>query len=312
MISFLRLVRFVNLLIVCATILGVAVFHAWINDQTFLFFLNIDFILFITSTLLITAAGNIINDYFDIKADQVNKPNRLIVSKKIKRRWAIVLHLSFNGLAFIISVYLSIKYKSISLLIIPTIAINMLWIYSWYLKKKLIIGNISIAVLTALVPVLTTIYLNQIIPFYKYELVFIYFISISAFIQNLVREIIKDAEDVVGDKLINVNSIPIYFGHKATKIICICLLFLFPLFIYIGLIEMEFIPLSKDHIFILLPIFISAILNLTLISFIVLQDFNHLRLYNSIIKLTLLLGLSLMFIIPIVYESSYFRIIFTP
>lgn len=312
MISFLRLVRFVNLLIVCATILGVAVFHAWINDQTFLFFLNIDFILFITSTLLITAAGNIINDYFDIKADQVNKPNRLIVSKKIKRRWAIVLHLSFNGLAFIISVYLSIKYKSLSLLIIPTIAINMLWIYSWYLKKKLIIGNISIAVLTALVPVLTTIYLNQIIPIYKYELVFIYFISISAFIQNLVREIIKDAEDVVGDKLINVNSIPIYFGHKATKIICICLLFLFPLFIYIGLIEMEFIPLSKDHIFILLPIFISAILNLTLISFIVLQDFNHLRLYNSIIKLTLLLGLSLMFIIPIVYESSYFRIIFTP
>ncbi len=312
MISFLRLVRFVNLLIVCATIIGVAVFHAWINDQTFLFFLNIDFILFITSTLLITAAGNIINDYFDIKADQVNKPNRLIVSKKIKRRWAIVLHLSFNGLAFIISVYLSIKYKSLSLLIIPTIAINILWIYSWYLKRKLIIGNISIAFLTALVPLIATIYLNQIIPFNKYELVFIYFISISAFIQNLVREIIKDAEDVKGDKLINVNSIPIYFGHKVTKFVCICLLLLFPLFIYIGLIEMEFIPLSKEHLFILLPIFISAILNLTLITFIVAQDFNHLRLYNRIIKLTLLLGLSLMFIIPTVYESSHFRVIFTP
>jgi 4-hydroxybenzoate polyprenyltransferase len=312
MISFLRLVRFVNLLIVITTIIGVTFFHAWINNQSIGDFLDFNFILFITSTLLITAAGNIINDYFDIKADKINKPNRLIVSKKIKRRWAIVLHLSFNSIAFIISVYLSIRFKNFLLFIIPVIAINILWIYSWYLKKKLIIGNIAVAILTALVPVLSAIYLNQIVPFHRNELVFIYLISISAFIQNFVREIIKDAEDIEGDKLINVNSIPIYFGKKVTKIVSICLLLIFPLTIFVGMIEMEFIINKNEHYFIFLPIFISAILNLTLIVLIIMQDFNHLKLYNFLIKLTLLIGLSILFIIPLVYETSNFRIIFTP
>ena len=108
MISFLRLVRFTNLLIVAATIIGVVALHSKINNVKMTEFLNINFFLFVISTLLITAAGNIINDYFDIKADKVNKPNRLIVSKNIKRRWAIVLHFTFNLTAFLISLYLSI------------------------------------------------------------------------------------------------------------------------------------------------------------------------------------------------------------
>jgi 4-hydroxybenzoate polyprenyltransferase len=312
MMSFLRLVRTVNLLIVLATILGVALFHAWTNNQNLSDMIHVDFILFITSILLITAAGNIINDYFDIKADQVNKPNRLIVSKKIKRRWAIVLHLSFNTIAFAISIYISIKYKSFSLIILPTLAINILWIYSWYLKKKLLIGNIAIASLTGLVPVITALYLNQIVPFQKDEIVFVYFISILAFIQNLIREIIKDAEDVEGDKLINVNSVPIYFGKKITKTICIFLLFLLPIFIFIVIKEMNFRILNIENIFVLSPIYLSGILNISLILFIVFQDFNNLKLYNGIIKITLLLGLSLLFIIPIAYDTFNFRIIFTP
>lgn len=296
MISFLRLVRFLNLFIVLVTILGVVLFHAKISNINFNELLNFNLFLFILSTLLITAAGNIINDYFDIKADKINKPNRLIISKNIKRRWAIVLHLSFNTFAFIISLYLSLIFKNLLLVLIPFIAINLLWFYSWYLKKKLILGNITIAFLTALVPILTAIYLNKIIPFNNEELGLIYLIAAFAFLQNLIREIIKDTEDIEGDKLIYVKSIPIYFGKKITKMICLVLLLILPITIASSLLVNSFHPLSeKTHIFI--PIVISGIINIILVIFILLDNFQKLRLYNSLLKVSLIAGITSFYII---------------
>ncbi len=291
MISFLRLVRLLNLLIVLVTILGVVIFHAKISNNNLYEFLNFNLFLFILSTLLITAAGNIINDYFDIKADKINKPNRLIVSKNIKRRWAIVLHLSFNTIAIIISLYLSLIFKNLLLVLIPFIAINLLWFYSWYLKKKLILGNVTIAFLTALVPILTAIYLNKIIPFNNDELGLIYLIASFAFLQNLIREIIKDTEDIEGDKLIYVKSIPIYFGKRITKMICLVLLLILPITIATSLMVNSFQPLSeKTPIFI--PIMISGIINIFLVIFILFDNFQKLRLYNSLLKASLFAGIT--------------------
>ena len=297
MISFLRLVRFSNLLIVLATMLGVALFHARINNLELYHILNFNFFLFTLSTLLITAAGNIINDYFDIKADKINKPNRLIVSKQIKRRWAIVLHLSFNTLSFFICLYLSVIFKNSLLILFPFIAINILWFYSWYLKKKLFIGNLAIALLTGLVPILTAIYLNEIFPFKNQELFIVYVFAAIAFIQNLVREIIKDAEDVEGDKLIHVESIPIYFGKKITKLICVCLLLVLPISTIIELSLTDSIQLFKQESLIFLPIILSGLINLFLVIFILFQDFNNLHFYNNVIKITLIAGLSSFYII---------------
>ena len=73
---------------------------------------GIDFFLLVFSTVLIAAAGNIINDYFDVKADRINRPEKLIITKHIKRRWAIFVHWIFNGVAFTIALYLSAKYQS--------------------------------------------------------------------------------------------------------------------------------------------------------------------------------------------------------
>jgi 4-hydroxybenzoate polyprenyltransferase len=298
MISFLRLVRFLNLFIVLITILGVVLFHAKISNINFNEFLNFNLFLFILSTILITAAGNIINDYFDIKADKVNKPNRLIVSKNIKRRWAIVLHLSFNTFAFIISLYLSLIFKNLPLVLIPFIAINLLWFYSWYLKKKLIIGNITIAFLTALVPILTVIYLNKTTPFNSEELGIIYLIASFAFLQNLIREIIKDSEDIEGDKLIHVKSIPIYFGKKITKMICLVLLLILPITILISLLMNSFQPINEKTL-IFLPIVISGIINIILVTFILFDNFQKLQLYNILIKISLITGITSFYFISL-------------
>jgi 4-hydroxybenzoate polyprenyltransferase len=291
MISFLRLIRSLNLFIVLVTIFGVVLFHSKISDVNLYEFLNLNLFLFILSTLLITAAGNIINDYFDIKADKVNKPNRLIVSKNIKRRWAIILHLCFNTFAFIISLYLSFIFKNLLLVLIPFFAINLLWFYSWYLKKKLILGNVTIAFLTALVPILTAIYLNKIIPLNNQELGLIYLISSFAFLQNLIREIIKDTEDIEGDKLIYVKSIPIYFGKSITKIICLVLLLILPLTLLTSLLVNSFQQLNEETL-IFIPILISGIINIILVIFILFDNFQKLRLYNSLLKLSLIAGIT--------------------
>ena len=92
---FIRLIRPINLLIIMITMIGCAYYIHTTNYFQFVRFEPINFTLLIFSTVLIAAAGNIINDYFDIKADKINKPERVVIGKHIKKRWAIALHWIF-------------------------------------------------------------------------------------------------------------------------------------------------------------------------------------------------------------------------
>ena len=91
--------------------------------------LSLEFNLIVLSTILIAAAGNIINDYFDVKADRINKPERLIIGKYIKRRVAILTHWILNLIAFIIAIYLSWYLNTFFYLFIHLLSINCLWYY---------------------------------------------------------------------------------------------------------------------------------------------------------------------------------------
>lgn len=225
----LRVLRPINLAIIVFTMLGAAYFIISTNSYQFVRFHVIDFSLLIFSTILIAAAGNIINDYFDIKADRINKPGSLIIGKYIKKRWAILLHWIFNGVAVAISIYLSIKYESLWFIFIHVVSGNLLWFYSLKLKKKVVSGNIVIAIMTGIIPLLTVIFFkvsnesnsgfspyhaDSWSVFINYYL--IYLVAICAFFLNLSREIIKDIQDMKGDKEIQVKSLPMVIGeHKA-------------------------------------------------------------------------------------------------
>ena len=231
-----------------------------------------DFGLLVFSTLLIAAGGNIINDYFDVKADRINKPDRLIISKSIKRRWAIVAHWAFNIVAFLIAMYLCWKHGTFWYIFIHFTSISFLWWYSSRLKKIALIGNLVISALSVLVIFLTVLFtlkvnaaelINQVLfvckdALFDISIIWIVFIfMLMAFLQNLSRELVKDIEDVAGDRLIHAKTLPMLIGEKNTLKVIGILLMLFPISYIPGIL---FYYTDFDWV-LSLPITIAALLN---------------------------------------------------
>ncbi len=211
--GFLRLIRLNNLLIIVITLIGVwyGSAHTLILNSTF-----ISYLLMILFTILIAGAGNAINDYFDVKADRINRPERQVIEKTIKKRWAIIIHWGFNLIALVISVYLSIRLHSWFYVFIHLFATTLLWVYSIFLKRVYFISNLSISFLVALVPILgykTMLDLNVL----TIDMRFPTLLILGAFITNLTREIIKDIQDMEGDQKTHVKSIAIVSGKNIAR-----------------------------------------------------------------------------------------------
>ncbi|MEX1001638.1 MAG: geranylgeranylglycerol-phosphate geranylgeranyltransferase [Crocinitomicaceae bacterium] len=253
LLHFFRLVRFGNLMVIGATMLVIQIFivcHENGNSisqiltstesfsQKYLtsFQLNFNFLLLILSVMLIAGAGNIINDYFDVKADRVNKPERLIIGKHIKRRWAIMFNWIFNIIGLGFAIYLSYINSNWWIAGIAFVTINFLWFYSAVYKRKLFVGNLLVALMVGIVPIYVMIYNLPIYgfqmdvgkayvemgPFFIYEVVII--ISVIAFVINLMRELIKDMADIRGDVHLAAKTVPIALGIRRTKTILFVIL----------------------------------------------------------------------------------------
>lgn len=229
--AFFRLVRWPNLVIIAITqllfyfSLVQPLYRKGINNQ----FEKTLFLLLIIASLLIAAAGNIINDYFDLNIDQVNKPEKLIIDKLIKRRWAIVMHILFSLAGLLISFYIDFHSGARWIGLTNFICIFLLFGYSISLKKKLLIGNVLISALTAWVIIVCFICYYQ--SFYcsacdrsYFEAYNHRFIRISflyagfAFIISLIREVVKDMEDMDGDARYGCKTMPIVWGIPASKV----------------------------------------------------------------------------------------------
>jgi 4-hydroxybenzoate polyprenyltransferase len=179
------------------------------------------FICLCISTVFVGAGGYIINDYLDIKLDLINKPRKVIVGQIISRRWTMFWHFMLNGTALILGLYIGIK---------VTIAIActtfLLWIYSVSLKRKFLAGNLLVSALSAFVIILNYVYDTSL----NIGLIISY--SIFAFSITLLREIIKDAEDIRGDGRFDCQTIPIVLGIRKTKSILFYLTFIFILLLF--------------------------------------------------------------------------------
>ena len=234
---FFRLIRFLNLLVIGLTMVLVQYFLkrqlSFSNDSEIFV---IAFNLLVISTILIAAAGNIINDYFDVKADRINKPDRLIIGLHIKRRWAMVLHWSFNLLGFIISLYIGYILKNIWVPISAFGSINLLWFYSVYYKRKAFTGNLIVAFLLGAVPFYVLILNYTGTGLFAYHNLSIFIVCLVALLMNLIRELIKDIIDVRGDLRLGAKTYPIKYGIKKTKylisIIAVLLFALMAFYVY--------------------------------------------------------------------------------
>lgn len=185
-------------------------------------------LLLVLASVLIAAAGYIINDYFDINIDQVNKPQKMVIEKVINRRWAILLHFIISTLGVVISLYVSIKTSYV--VVLANVGCTLLlWVYSTTFKKKLLSGNIIISALTAwTVMVLYFATNTSLIDTYELHIELLEamkrifkFASLYAgfaFIISLIREVVKDIEDIEGDSRYNCKTMPIVWGIPAAKV----------------------------------------------------------------------------------------------
>jgi 4-hydroxybenzoate polyprenyltransferase len=201
------------------------------------------FALLVTATVLITAGGYVINDYFDIKTDLINK-GKVIVGTKIPRRQAMMWHSVFNIAGVTAGFYISYKAGYVWLGSLFLIVSGLLYFYSASYKRQFLIGNIIVALLTAMVPMLVAFY--EWPALYKYYAVnairlpninFINYwvggFALFAFLTNLIREIIKDIEDFEGDIAYGRNTVPVVIGVLSAKIISVCLIVITVILLYL-------------------------------------------------------------------------------
>jgi 4-hydroxybenzoate polyprenyltransferase len=183
-----------------------------------------NFVLLCISSVLVAAAGYIINDYFDLNIDRINKPQKLIVEKVIQRRWAIRWHWMLSLIGVGIGFYLDFTSGIAFLGATNLLCVLLLFVYSISLKRKLLLGNVLISLLTAWVILVVAwcegnhlLHEKNVLNTSKiYRFTFLY--AGFAFIISLIREVIKDMEDVEGDRSYGCKTMPIVWGLTASKI----------------------------------------------------------------------------------------------
>lgn len=159
----------------------------------------------ILSTILIAGAGYVINDYYDVKIDIINKPGRLIVGRTLPRRYAMACHMVLTSGGIISALLINWKVAAIN-----TLAAALLWWYSNYLKRTPLAGNVAVSLLTGL-----SVFMVSVL-FKERELLTAVYAGF-AFFMSLIREIIKDMEDLKGDKSFGCRTLPIKYGIRNTK-----------------------------------------------------------------------------------------------
>lgn len=230
--NWLRLIRWNNLLIIIFTQVLVWAcvllpLRRW-TDQSLLLD-GFHFTLLSLSTVLIAAAGYIINDYFDIKIDAINRPEKVILENAIHRRSAIIVHAVLNVIALFFAGIVALdagKWYWMSVQLICTI---LLFIYSSHFKRMFVVGNVVVALLTALTIFTLFVYEPVLWSFGAYApmlhkgpaqlpnpvwLLAIY--TCFAFVLTWMREIVKDMEDHLGDAAEGCVTMPIKWGLKST------------------------------------------------------------------------------------------------
>lgn len=186
--------------------------------------------LLIISTVLIAAGGYVINDYFDVKIDRINRPDDVVVTRYISREGAMRLAIILSGIGVVTGLAAAWWAKSWTLMMIFVVIPGLLWFYSASYKRQLLVGNIVVAFTAALVPLLVAIanadFLRHLYgetlaytPIIGELYIWLGGFAAFAFLITIAREMMKDIEDIEGDREMECRTMPIVWGMKASKVI---------------------------------------------------------------------------------------------
>jgi 4-hydroxybenzoate polyprenyltransferase len=319
MLSLLKLIRLPNLIIIALTqyvmryfivepILAINRIKLQLSD--------IDFAILVIATLFIAAGGYIINDYFDAKADRLNKRD-VIVGRKISRRISQFLHQVFSFIGLVLGGYVSYKVGHWQFVLIFFMAGGLLWFYSTSYKNHFILGNLVLAFICAAIPFLVVVF--EIPPLNKtyaevlvasetsfdYLLYWVGAFSFFAFFAVLIHQFVRDLISVKGDKEIGRRSLPFVIGFRWTKVVIVSLILFLSASVF-G-VWYQFLNAPVDNI---TPWYFSLliIIPLLLLSYLVvkLKKDESLKFGVLLLRMAILAGISYAFVVNHIISNTNF------
>lgn len=286
MIPFLKLIRYKNLLMIALTMFLTK--YALYDFRAYFFIPEFGFYALTLTVILIASAGYIINDIYDVEIDQINKSNQSFIPLFFSEQRAWFLYGLFSFLGLFISILYASKLIHYFVLFGTPI---LLWLYSKYFKAIPFFGNIVVSIIVALPIFLIYSYVDQsllIQPDLK-KLKAIVFTYLSfAFLVNLIREIIKDIEDLNGDYSQGLKTLPILLGIKRTRNITLGFLFVLVILLIWFLKELLVNNFIIGIVFISCTILITFYLILKMWSAKKINQFSH---FSKILKIIMLFGI---------------------
>ena len=228
----MRLIRWSNVLFVAALIwvmekwVAVPILDAVAFGEQLPWFV---LVLLMAGTALIAAGGYVINDYFDVKIDRINRPDEVVVTRSVSKPTAMRLSLCLSGVGIACGIAVAALLRSVTIGIIFIAVPGLLWFYSSSYKRLFMLGNIVIALLAAMTPLLVALS-NVAVLEMRYGIIMPYIslehdlyiwlggFAVFAFLLTWIREIIKDLQDQMGDRELECHSMPVVWGETWTKI----------------------------------------------------------------------------------------------
>ncbi|NNK86827.1 MAG: geranylgeranylglycerol-phosphate geranylgeranyltransferase [Flavobacteriaceae bacterium] len=232
MLAFLNLIRWKNLLMIA---LAQVLIKYALLDPDFGVMTTFNwkgFGLLVLATLFIAAAGYIINDIFDVETDSVNNPEKTIVGKQISEKNAYNFYAAFTIAGVGLGFYLSNMIGKPGFAAVFILVAALLYVYASSLKQMTLVGNIAIAVVVAisllivgvyeLVPAMTEQNQSTQVTFFRILMDY----ALFAFVITLIRELVKDIEDIDGDYNAGMKTLPIQIGRERSGKVVFVLSFL--------------------------------------------------------------------------------------
>jgi 4-hydroxybenzoate polyprenyltransferase len=220
--KYLHLIRYQNLLLLALMQL-IFRFGFLKYQNIYLYLSDTQYLLLVLATVLIAAAGYIINDILDLDTEQINKPNQVYIGKGISEAMGYNLYFLLNVAGVGIGFYLSNVIQKPTFGGIFIIIVTILYMYATTLKQMLLIGNLAVAFVLSCSILIIGVYdlLPLIFDSNRGQMGVIFSLlldyAIFAFVLNFIREVIKDMQDIEGDKSEGMNTLAIVLGISKTS-----------------------------------------------------------------------------------------------
>jgi 4-hydroxybenzoate polyprenyltransferase len=305
--KYLQLIRWKNLTMIAY--IFVLIKYFFLNTLNIPSFLNdFQFALFTLSIILISAAGYVVNDIYDVGIDKINKPEKLVVSKSISKDKAFNIYTGLNLAGLAIGFYLSYLIDHINFAFVYVASSLLLYQYAISLKKMFLVGNLVISLLAGVSIFIIVLYdllpaidnENGELIYQAFKIISVY--SIFAFVMTLIREIVKDIEDLEGDRKFGVKSLALEIGIDTAKktVSIISLLPLIAIFYYaLNFLSMQTYSLIYIFIFIELPLLYFAIkINLA-------KEKSDFKKMSTLLKAIMFTGISSIFVFTLIFKLNY-------